>query len=260
MATKNKKPSSKKGKSNDHEMRYHLIEKYRGVVAKRYDYALLKKKPGLPKNISPEVVETLKTYFLENLYPTIEQREKLDAAFAELENYMMHPSKVWDLLGNITTAIFRFGFQFPAAAKAGIVSMEAYTSAKHFENTLTHAAFEKGFSVPLSDEQFYECLVAIPQNELAHFIQELEHLFATFTNTDLLGKTISIMKDVVARMQKKSDVYSANEIEAIELGLNIMERGYALFIQYDDEMKEEILQFIMSNEKTFLDGLYATKK
>lgn len=260
MAVK-KKAASKKAKavSTDIVMKYHLIEKYRNVVAERYEYNNLKK-AGLPKRFNAAIVNTLRIYFLENLYPDTSKREKLDAAFAELENYVLHPSKVWDLLGNITSAIFKFGFQFPAAAKAGLVSLEAYTSAKHFENTLTRAAAEKGYTVPLSDEQFYDCLVAIPEKELDKFIYELEQLFATFTNTELLGKTISIMQDVVKRMQNKSDVYSSNEIEAIELGLDIMQKGHDLFIQYDDEMKQLILEFIVSNERTFLEGVYQKKK
>ncbi|MFN8323285.1 MAG: hypothetical protein U0T74_11560 [Chitinophagales bacterium] len=258
MATKKKAPGKKKSASLETEIKYHLIEKYRGVVAERYEYNSLKK-AGLPKNFTPKIVASLRTYFLENLYPEISQREKLDAAFAELENYVMHPSKVWDLLGNITSAIFKFGFQFPAAAKAGFVSLEAYTSAKHFENTLTHAAIEKGYTVPLSDDQFYNCLVSIPKNELEKFITELEHLFATFTNTELLGKTISIMQDVVIRMERKGDMYSSNEIDAIQLGLEIMQKGYDLFIQYDDEMKQSILDFIVTNERAFMEGVYRKK-
>ena len=260
MAVKEKKTSNAKSKTKtqgaDKLMKSHLINKYRTVVASRYDYQTIKKNKKIPKGITPVMVDSLWDYFLNNLYPEAVQREKLDAAFSELENFMMHPSKVWDLLGNITSAVFRFGFQFPAAVKAGIVSMEAYTSAKHFENTLTHAATDKGFSVPVTDEQFYECLVAIPKEELEKFISELEHLFASFTNTDLLAKTISIMQDVVRKMEDKGSMYSANEVEAIQLGLDIMQKGYDLFIDYDDEMKEALLLFVTNNEKAFLNSLY----
>jgi hypothetical protein len=259
MATKKKAAASQKTKKkmpSDNKMKYHLIEKYRNVVAARYEYESIKNHPDAPANITPEIAETLKSYFLENLYPSPAKREKLDAAFTELENYVMHPSKIWNLLGNITAAIFRFGFQFPAAVKAGLISMEAYSSAKHFENTLTHAAIEKNFTIPVSDEQFYQCLVAIPKDDLYKFISELEQLFETFTNTDLLSKTIGIMEDVLDRMKQKPDMYGPNEVEAIELGIDIMQKGHDLFIQYDDDMKQEILRFISDNEKHFIEGLY----
>ena len=186
-------------------------------------------------------------------------RQKLDTAFAELENYVMHPSIVWHLLGSITSAIFRFGFQFPAAVNAGLTSLTAYTSAQHFENALTKAALEKGYTIPVSDAQFFECLVAIPKEELYKFIGELENLFHSFTNTTLLSKTISIMQDVIDRMKEKSELYGPNEIEAIELGMGIMQQGYDLFIQYDDNMKQEMLDFITGNEKRFIDSLYEKK-
>jgi hypothetical protein len=260
MAVKKKNVTAKKKKTgtqkSDAEMKYHLIDKYRALVAERYDYKNVKKNLQLPENITPEIVETLRQYFLNNLYPEPAKREKLDAAFAELENYVMHPRKIWDLLGNITSAIFKFGFQFPAAIKAGLISLEAYTSANHFENTLTSAAIQKQLTLPITDKQFYDCLMAIPKKELYKFISELEQLFASFTNTSLLGKTISIMEDVIAKMKAKNDMYSAHEIEAIELGLDIMKKGYGLFIQYDDDMKKEILQLITHSEKRFIDSLY----
>ncbi len=260
MAGKKKEAAGKKRKAtaqkSDVEMKYHLINKYRALVAERYEYKNVKKNLKLPENITPEIVETLRQYFLGNLYPEPAQREKLDAAFTELENYVTNPLKVWDLLGNITSAIFKFGFQFPAAIKAGLISLEAYTSANHFENTLTAAALKKKLTLPVSDKQFYDCLVSIPKKELYKFISELEQLFASFTDTNLLGKTISIMEDVIAKMKAKNGMYSPNEIEAIELGLDIMRKGYELFIQYDDSMKKEILQLITDSEKKFIDSLY----
>lgn len=263
MAEKKKAAAGKKKKAPvkgaDTEMKYHLINKYRAVVAERYEYKNIKKTLKLPDNITPEIVETLRQYFLGNLYPEPKQRAKLDAAFAELENYVLHPAKVWNLLGNITSAIFKFGFQFPAAIKAGLISLEAYTSAMHFENTLTNVALKKKLTIPISDKDFYDCLIAIPKDDLYKFISELEQLFASFTNTTLLGKTISIMEDVIAKMQAKGDMYSKSEIEAIELGMDIMRKGYDLFIEYDDDMKNEILKLITDNEKEFIDSLYEGK-
>ena len=259
MAVKKKAATKKKKmtvQESDVEMKYHLINKYRALVATRYEYKNVKKMLVLPDNITPEIVETLRQYFLTNLYPEPAQRQKLDAAFSELENYVMHPGKVWNLLGNITSAIFKFGFQFPAAIRAGLHSLEAYTSAQHFENTLTAAALEKGLTIPVSDKQFYDCLIAIPKEDLYKFISELEQLFESFTDTNLLGKTISIMEDVISKMKLKGDMYSKNEIEAIELGMDIMRKGYDLFIEYDDDMKNEILKLVTGNEKRFIDSLY----
>jgi hypothetical protein len=258
------KPAKSKKKSTKHEvseaeMKSHLINKYRDLISERYEYDKIMEMPGLPPALTPEVVKPLRQYFLDNLYPDSKTRAKLDAAFTELENYVMHPAKVWDLLGNLTSAIFTFGLQFPAALRAGLISLEAYTSAKHFENTLLSAAMENRYTIPLTDEQFYNCLTTIPKPDLEKFIAEVSHLFRSFTNTVLLGKTITIMHDVIERMRSKPEMYGPNEVEAIELGLNIMQKGHDLFMDYDDEMKENILQFIARNEQQFLDSLYNEK-
>lgn len=241
-------------------LKHHLILKYRQLISKRYQYKVIKGIPGLPAVISPEVVEELRQYFLNNLYPEPELREKLDEAFGELENYVLHPSKVWGLVGDLAGAIFRYGFQLPAALKAGLSALEAYTSTKHFENMLLHAAIEKGFKIPLSDDEFNECLTAIPQKDLEDFIEEVSGLFYAFTNTELLGKTISIMQDVVSTMQSKPELYGKNEVEAIELGIDIMQKGLGLFAGYDDESKDKMLQFVVSYEREFIYGLYEFHK
>lgn len=240
----------------DIEMKYHLIDKYRDVVAKRYDYKTVNKKYELPDAINKEVVDTLKIYFLESLYPEPAKREKLDAAFEELQNYVLHPGRIADLLGNIGSAILKFGFQFPTAVKSGINALEVHTSAKHFENSLLQGARQNGFTVPITEEQFYTCLRSIPKPQLEKFIDEVGGLFHAFSNTDLLAKTISIMDDVLGRMKAKQDVYSANEIEAIELGREIIVKGHQLFLHLDEDTKANILELVTANEREFLESVY----
>ncbi len=256
MATKKKTPKAKSSTA-DVEMKYHLIGKYREVVEKRYDYKVVNESFELPESINKEVVDELKKYFLESLYPEASQREKLDAAFEELQNYVLHPGRITDLLGNIGSAILRFGFQFPVAIKSGLNALEVHTSAKHFENSLLAGANKNKFTVPLSDEQFYVCLKSIPKPQLQKFINEVSELFHAFSNTDLLGKTISIMDDVLQRMYAKTDVYSANEIEAIELGREIIRRGHDLFLHLDEQTKLDILELVKANENDFLESVYA---
>ncbi|HEY0261575.1 MAG TPA: hypothetical protein VGB95_01010, partial [Chitinophagales bacterium] len=50
------------------ELRYHIIDKYRANIAGRYQYEMLKAK-GLPPKVNKKIVDSLRNYFLENLYP-----------------------------------------------------------------------------------------------------------------------------------------------------------------------------------------------
>ena len=254
MATKKKAGS--KTSTADVEMKYHLIQKYREVVEKRYDYKTIIKLHHLPEGIDKAVVDTLKKYFLESLYPEPKYREKLDAAFEELQNYVLHPGRIADLVGNIGSAIFRFGFQFPTAVKSGLSALEVHTAAKHFENSLLAGAIKNKLTVPITDEQFYMCLRSIALVQLQKFIEEVGGLFHSFSNTDLLAKTLMIMDDVLERMYAKKDVYSANEIEAIELGREIIRKGHDLFLHLNEQQKADILDLVTTNEQAFLESVY----
>lgn len=241
-------------------MRDSIIIKYREIIAKRYDYKQIKKKPNVPVDITEEVTGEIRNFFLDHLYPEPQQREKLDLAFAELENFVLNPSKVWGLLGNLTSAIFRFGLQLPAALRTGQISLRAFNSAKKFEDVLIQTALDKGYSNSLTDEQFYDCMRSIPHEQIDYFIDEVGLLFSSFSDTNLLAKTIEIMEDVLDKMRANKKLYSKSEIRAIELGVAIIQNGYNLFIKYDKKMKKEMADFITDNEKSFIKELHGKKK
>lgn len=242
------------------ELHHHLITKYRESIAERYDYDKLKSDPKLPKGFTKETINELKDFFLENLYSAPKQREKLDAAFKQLETYVAHPTKVWGLLGNLASAIFQFGMHFPAAIKVGMVSLKTHTSARHFEDMLLQNAIDKGYKVPLTDEQFRECLAAIPMKQLQSFIDDLTDLFRAITDGVMLEKTIHILQDVLVRMKSKKDLYGPEDIDAIQLGVTILQKGYDLLSSYDDEMKERIVEYIAYNETRFIKNLQKEQK
>ena len=238
--------------TNDQEsLKYHLINKYRELIANRYDDIIQNiSKTGI--NLGRDVAIEIKDFFLENVYPDSAQRKKLDAAFAELRNFTTQPQLIWGLLGSLPMALFQFGAQLPHAIRAGMTSMQAYTSAIGFEEAMLQAAIEKQFTEPLSDQQFFECLRAIPRKSLDTFINESSQLFISISDTTLLTKTMNIMKDVIARMKSKPQLYTVDQIEAIQIGLDLMEKGYELLEPYTEDTKQDIITFISENEKKFI--------
>jgi hypothetical protein len=243
--------------SQEQLLKAHLIEKYREFITKRYDYDVLKNTEDVPEEMTREIVDSLREYFLQYLYPKPEFREKLDEAFEQLSNYVSQPAKVWGLMGNLAVAIIKFGTQFPAALRAGLVALESHTAAKRFEKDLMECAKAHKFKTPFTDKQFLECIKSIPQPRMERFINELGHLFTSFTNSKLLGKTILIMKDVLERMKKRSDLYGPEEVEAIRLGIEVMQNGYDLFSTYDDSLKKKIVAYIIDSERRFIARIHS---
>jgi hypothetical protein len=239
----------------DKTLKNELIILYRNSIHKRYDFEKVKKDPRLPKKFNKKMSNDLLNFFLENLYTEPEKREHLDAAFARLESYTSNPSKIWGLLGNLTSAIFRFGFHFPKAIKAGIKTLETHTAASRFEAELMKAAKKKKFKSPITEDQFMQCLAAIPTKQLEDFVADLGALFLMITDTVLLEKIISILYDVHAEMKVQKKTYDKQDLAAIQLGIDVLTAGNALMSSYDKTTKKEIVDFVAYSELKFIGEL-----
>jgi len=237
----------------------HLIDKYRESIELRYNYEHLSGQFVLSSQLDEVVVTALRSYFLNCLYPTAEERHKLDHAFESLRTFVKHPAKTWALLGNMAGAIFKFGMQFPQALKAGVVSLESYLHAKRFENDLLEAAVRMKLEMPLSNEQFERCIAEIPRKDIEAFTADVVSLFRSMSNTVLLKRTISIMNDVLEKIRSKPELYSEDDAAGILLGINLLRQGYELFKDYPESLKTEILVTIRENEAWYLDKIYQKK-
>lgn len=245
-----------KDQLTDHQLTNHLIDKYREILGQRYNHADIDERFGLPLTISPTIIEEVQEFFMQNMYPPSHEREQVDRAFDSLKHYITDPIKIWGLMGNMASAIFKFGTQFPAALKAGFNTLNAYMDAKKFEHKMLASCNELGFKAPLTDEQFIECLRGIPREEAEIFILDIEKLFMSLSDTLLLRKTINILKDVTRSMEARPSTYPQEDIDGINLGIGILQNGHTLFKKMDTSMKNSILRIILQNERWFLDQVY----
>lgn len=240
----------------DKELSDHLIDKYRELVSYRYNYESMSERFALPPGLTPEVIESVRDFFLNSIYPDVDERHRLDEAFQTLGSFISKPSKIWRLLGSMTTAIFKFGRLFPAALKAGYKSLQSYLDAKKFEQSLLVAARHHGFTKPLSRENFDRCLATIPRAEAEDFMKTVLSLFTSLTNDSLLEKTMLIMQNVIQRMEQYPNVYTPGEIDGIRLGVSVLENGYAVMHRLPEKTKKQIVEYIEKNELWFLDEVY----
>jgi len=242
------------------ELAGHLIDKYRESVKKRYIYNDLNDRFELSSQVNREVIDALRTYFLESLYPAIPERKKMDEAFDGLNAFISHPAKTWKLLGNMTMAIFKFGHHFPLALRAGVISLESYISAKRFEKDLMKAAIKLEFAIPLTDEQFESCIAQIPRKDVETFTKDVVSLFRSLTNTTLLKKTIAILTDVINKMEANPKLFTEEDIVGIQLGVQILKKGYDLFEKYPESLRKEIINIVAENEKWYQDYVFNSVK
>ena len=80
---------------------YHIIEKFREMVEKRYDFEGLKARFDLPPSITEEIIDEIENYFLTTIYPPVQERKELEEAFSDLAAYVKQPRKIWNLFGDM---------------------------------------------------------------------------------------------------------------------------------------------------------------
>lgn len=238
----------------------HIINKFREMVERRYVYHDLTTRFTLPASVTPEVVEAIKGYFLNSIYPPAARRKELEAAFENLALYVRQPRKIWGLFGDMARAVFKFGRHFFQALRAGMDSLDSFVGAKNFERSMAEIANKNGFKPPISDEDFEECLYQLPRPEVEKFIQEVRNLFGAMVNTTLLKKTLDILEHVIQTMEKNPGLYPKADVDGIRLGKSLLQQGYDIFSRYDEPTKRAIVDFIYHNELWFIDHVYKKKE
>ncbi len=239
---------------------HHIIEKFREMVKKRYNYNDLVVRFDLPPTITEEVILEIENYFLSTIYPPAKERAELEDAFRDLAAYVKQPRKIWSLFGDMARAIFKFGRHFMAALKAGMDALDSFVGAKNFEAGMAEIANKNGILPPMTDEDFEDTMYQLPREEVEKFIKDVKSLFGAMVNTALLQKTLGILEHVTQTMEKKPNVFPQKEVDGIKLGKELLQKGYDLFSKYDEPTKQAIVDFIYKNEMWYVDYVYKKKE
>lgn len=238
----------------------HIINKFREMIEKRYQYAELSKRFELPSNITEENIIEVKHYFLHTIYPPAAERKKLEDAFKELADYVRSPKKIWALFGDMARALFKFGRHFMQALRAGMDSLNSFVGAKNFEAAMAEIANKNGIVPPMSDEDFEDTLYQLPREDIEKFIGDVKNLFGAMVNTQLLQKTLDILQHVIETMEKKPQTFPKADVDGIKLGKALLQNGYDIFSKYDEPTKNAIVDIIYKNEMWFVDEVYKKKE
>ncbi|MBL0264564.1 MAG: hypothetical protein IPQ05_11950 [Leptospiraceae bacterium] len=229
-----------------------LILAYRKSLQKRYSRENLNRFQEFT-SIDQATVDRLTSYFLELLYPELEERIKLDQAFDALASFVHSPDKMFGLLGSVGTIIFKFGKQFFSAAKAGVSALKSYVTAHKFEAILyDHAKKLIAEGKDIEEEIYFNRLIAsIPQKEADDFRHQIVSLFATLSKKELLAKILEVLDYVIGKMKLKPETYTEADIDGISLGKGIIIRGKDVFTELSQEKIQLILKGIDTIEKDF---------
>ncbi|WCL50843.1 hypothetical protein [Leptospira sp. GIMC2001] len=232
-----------------------LIGAYRNNILTKYNFEHIQKYPKF-NAIRQEKVETLVRFFLELLYPELNERLRLDKAFDSLKGFVHSPAKVFGLIGSLGISLWKIGRYLPQAFRAGIAALSSYLTVHEFEKILLEGAKEfiaKNEDLYL-ENNFKKLLSRIPKADADEFRKDTVSLFRTLSNDELVGRIILIMENILAKMTSRSDLYTESEKDGIALGLSILVQGRDILGSLESHEKELMLDAIETIEREYFES------
>ena len=233
-----------------------IIIGYRGVVNNRYQYQKLKQQYDLPKTITEVDIENIKNYFLTYIYPDLERRKGLNEAFESLDHFIKNPRILLNLLKDSLTLLFTHGRYLPKILYAGLKAIKSFRAATKFENSLVSSALENKIKPSYTEDKIQELIQQLPFDEIEEFIASTESLFLIVHDTVLVNKVKEIMVFLISRMKKKTNLFSKTDIQAVTIGMEMIEEGEALLNSLTDEDRAIVIQYITKIERDYLENLF----
>lgn len=235
-----------------------IITAYRKQIEKRYNYKKLVAKYDIPDSFDEDRVELFRNYFLEHIYPPPEKRAELDEAFESLDDYIKKPEKLLRILLDSGSLIFKHGRHLPKILRAGLKALKSFRIANAFERKLVNKAIKKDLTAPYSKANLEELIRSLSREDIDQFIENNRSLFDTLHDRKLVKKVQEIVDHLTKKMKLRPEIYSAKEINGLEIGQTIIKQGDLLFDQLSNEDQDQIFEYVLQIEKEFLEGLFET--
>ncbi len=233
-----------------------IIIAYRQLIEERYDFKLLSKRTDLPESFDEEKVDRFRIYFLDSIYPDPEKRRELNEAFDQLEDYTKQPKKLLRVLMESAMVVLKYGTSLPKILSAGLSALRSFRAATNFEKKLVDAAIELKVIEEISKTEMIQLLQSLDYGEIELFMSHTEALFNTLHDRTLVQKIKAIVTTLVSKMKNKPDLFSAEEINGLEIGKDIIIEGDALFQELSESDQKRIFSFIVDYERAFFKELY----
>ena len=233
-----------------------VILGYRKIIHTRYAYKRIQKKYQLQENFQEETISQIKNYLLDYLYPAPKEREKLDAAFKHLDDYIQQPSKLLRILLDSASLLFKYGRHLPQILKAGLKALRSFRKASHFEGQLVEKAIELEYKKDLKEKDINHLIRSLPRTEVEDFIESTRTLFETLHNRVLVQKILEIVQHLIEKMKKRPKIYAIEEVNALSVGMEIIKEGDLLFAQFDTEDQVRIIELVIKIERDALEEIY----
>lgn len=236
-----------------------IIAGYRNTIDQRYQYQTLKNKYDIPESINEETVNVLRAYFLDYIYPEYDKRQELNKAFESLDDYSKRPEKLLRILMESVKIVFKYGRHLPKVLSAGLKALTSFRAATKFENKLVTEAVKRKAEAPYDQSKINMLIGFLLRKEIEQFIDSVQSLFEILHDRVLVGKIEEILHYLIAKMREKPKIYGVDEVRGLEIGMEMLNKGDALFKQLTKEDQQNLIHLIIKIERDVLDEIFQGK-
>ncbi len=231
-------------------LRAAVIEAYRGELKHRYSSENVRRFSQF-EHLDQKLIDDIRNFFLEYIYPPYAKRGARDNSFEEMGNVLKSPRKLLPLFGTALTSVWKLGGHLGQAMKAGFRTLETYIESKRLEEQMIQLAQERGLEAEhVADRESITTLVrGIPEKKVRRFQKDMVRLFESLANVELLERTLEIMADSRKIMEERPDVYTDSERAGLGYGYELLEGGFELFREMNDQEVEAVLSGVEVVEK-----------
>ena len=233
-----------------------IIDGYRSTIYQRYQYQNIKDKYGIPESINEDIVNQLRDYFLNYMYPDYSTRAELNEGFKSLDIYIKHPQNLLRILFDAAKLIFSYGRHLPKILNAGLNAMKSFRAATNFENSLVDEAIKNEIEAPFDLSKIDALIKLLSRKEIDNFIEISQSLFKILYDRILIEKIKDVIQYIILVMRRKEGSYSLSQIKGLEIGLEMINEGDKLFTRLTKEDQQNLVNLITEIEKDNLDHIF----
>lgn len=203
---------------------------YREELRKRYQLINVRRFEEF-EDIPDRQIAGLRDFFLDQIYPELHEREKLDAAFDQLGDMLRSPKRMSPLLTAALSSLWRMGTKIPAAVGAGKAAIDAYLETRKLEARLIETAQSLKLRPKDAGDRtkMVTLIQAVPEREVVALINDILALFHSLSNIEILKVAVAFMEQCEVVMKKRTDLYTEADLQGIQIGLDLIRGGLDLF-------------------------------
>ncbi len=241
-----------------------IIEFYREEIRQRYALAHLREVPEFG-TIPDTMLDSLREFFLERLYPPAKDRARMDEAFDDMLHLLSSPGRLTPLIGAAISSMLRLSFHLPAIVNTGLATIDAIKQTRQLETCLMavaetirpelEAVLENKKSAQKYRRTMLLLIAGVPESTVRGLIDNVIRLFGALSDVKMLSGMLYLVERCVIVMEARTEVYTDKDRESLKLCLEVLRGGHNLFAQLKPKDFPNLLKGIERVEVTWYEGV-----